>query len=89
MMCLLRRDFIRRILQRRMKSALKKLPDLLKHHRIVAVGETGLDFYRDYAPREVQERAFRAHIRLAREMDSAADYSQSGCRDAGVRRVGR
>lgn len=51
------------------ESALKKLPDLLKHHRIVAVGETGLDFYRDYAPREVQERAFRAHIRLAKEMD--------------------
>ena len=51
------------------EAALKKLPDLLKHHRIVAVGETGLDFYRDYAPREVQERAFRAHIRLAREMD--------------------
>ena len=51
------------------EAALKKLPALLKHHRIVAVGETGLDFYRDYAPREVQERAFRAHIRLAREMD--------------------
>ena len=50
------------------EAALKKLPALLKHHRIVAVGETGLDFYRDYAPRTVQERAFRAHIRLAREM---------------------
>ncbi len=50
------------------ESAIKKLPALLKHSRIVAVGETGLDFYRYYAPREVQERAFRAHIRLAREM---------------------
>ncbi len=49
-------------------AAMKKLPALLKHRRVVAVGETGLDFYRDYAPREVQERAFRAHIRLARDI---------------------
>jgi TatD DNase family protein len=31
----------------------------------VAVGETGLDFYRDRAPREDQERAFRAQIAIA------------------------
>ena len=49
-------------------SSLKKLPDLLARRRVVAVGETGLDFYRNYAPREVQERAFRVHIRLACEM---------------------
>jgi TatD DNase family protein len=33
----------------------------------VAIGETGLDFYRDYAPREDQERAFEAQIQLARD----------------------
>jgi len=33
----------------------------------VAVGETGLDFYRMHAPAEVQETAFRAHIELALE----------------------
>ena len=32
-----------------------------------AIGETGLDYYRDYAPRADQERAFAAHIELARE----------------------
>ena len=48
--------------------SLEKLPDLLARQQVVAVGETGLDFYRDYAPRDVQERAFRAHIRLACEM---------------------
>jgi TatD DNase family protein len=35
----------------------------------VAIGETGLDYYRDYAPREDQLRAFRAQIELARELD--------------------
>lgn len=47
--------------------SLGELEILLKHPKVVAVGETGLDFYRDYAPRDVQEDAFRAHIRLARE----------------------
>jgi len=50
------------------KNALAKLPDLLHHPRVVAVGETGLDHYRDYAPRDVQEKVFRAHIRFARDV---------------------
>lgn len=35
---------------------------------LVAIGETGLDFYRNLSPRERQEELFRAHIRLAREL---------------------
>ena len=35
---------------------------------LVAIGETGLDFYRNLSPRERQEEIFRAHIRLAREL---------------------
>jgi len=35
------------------------------HPRVRAIGETGLDYYRDYAPREDQQRAFEAHIDLA------------------------
>jgi TatD DNase family protein len=38
------------------------------HPRCLAIGETGLDDYRDYAPRADQERAFRAQIELAREL---------------------
>jgi TatD DNase family protein len=34
--------------------------------RVRAIGETGLDYYRDYAPREDQMRAFEAHIDLAK-----------------------
>ena len=45
------------------------LRDLARHPRCRAIGETGLDHYRDYAPRADQERAFRAQIELARELE--------------------
>lgn len=39
----------------------------LSDPRVRAVGETGLDYYRDYAPHDVQRRFFRRHVALARE----------------------
>jgi TatD DNase family protein len=49
-------------------DALAVLRDLAVDDRCVAIGETGLDYYRDYAPRADQERAFLAQIELAREV---------------------
>jgi TatD DNase family protein len=45
---------------------LAELEALAAHPRCVAIGETGLDYYREDTPREHQERAFSAHIALAR-----------------------
>ncbi|HVF77172.1 MAG TPA: TatD family hydrolase [Solirubrobacteraceae bacterium] len=45
---------------------LAELQALADHPRCVAIGETGLDYFRDYAPRADQERAFVAQIELAR-----------------------
>ena len=47
----------------------RAIEELVAHDRVVAVGETGLDFYRDAAPPEAQEVAFRAHIALAKSCD--------------------
>ena len=45
---------------------LAELTELAAHERCVAIGETGLDYYRDGAPAEDQRRAFLAQIELAR-----------------------
>jgi TatD DNase family protein len=45
-----------------------ELRELAAHPRCRAIGETGLDDYRDYAPRADQERAFRAQIEIAQEL---------------------
>ncbi len=46
---------------------LAELRALAEHPRCIAIGETGLDYYRDRAPHADQQRAFAAHIALARE----------------------
>lgn len=46
---------------------LAELAALAAHERCAAIGESGLDFYREGAPRADQERAFAAQIALARE----------------------
>jgi TatD DNase family protein len=46
---------------------LAELQALAAHERCRAIGETGLDFYREGAPPEDQRRAFAAQIGLARE----------------------
>jgi len=48
-------------------GALAGLRELAAHPRVVAIGETGLDYYRDRAPRDAQADAFAAQIALARE----------------------
>lgn len=44
---------------------LEKLEKLAALETVLAVGETGLDYYRDMSPRESQEQVFREHLRLA------------------------
>jgi TatD DNase family protein len=46
---------------------LAELRALAAHECCRAIGETGLDYFRDYAPRADQERAFHAQIELARD----------------------
>jgi TatD DNase family protein len=45
----------------------QNLEQLLKHPKVVAIGEIGLDYHYDFAPREVQRAAFIEQMRIARD----------------------
>jgi TatD DNase family protein len=49
-------------------ARLDELRELLAHERAVAVGETGLDFYRDYAPHDRQREIFERQLEVAAEL---------------------
>jgi len=48
---------------------LKILETFCCHEKCVAIGETGMDFYRDYAPEEMQNRSFRGQAELAKSLN--------------------
>jgi TatD DNase family protein len=50
-------------------AAAARIERLAADPRVAAVGETGLDYYRDRAPRADQQRAFRAQIEIARRVE--------------------
>jgi len=52
---------------------------LCRREECVAVGETGLDFFKEYSPRPDQEANFRWHLELARTLDQPVIVH---CRDA-------
>ncbi|MDP6409585.1 MAG: TatD family hydrolase [Planctomycetota bacterium] len=47
---------------------LEEIEALCRRETCVAVGETGLDYFKEYSPREDQLRAFRWHLELARQL---------------------
>jgi len=53
------------------EADLAELESLAAHERCLAIGETGLDFYRAGAPEDDQRRAFEAQIELARRTGKA------------------
>ena len=60
-------------------DGLSEIRALARSERVVAIGETGLDFYRDLSPRPAQEKAFTEHLALAGELGLPAIVH---CREA-------
>ena len=50
-------------------SDLSELRSMAKHDKVVAIGEIGLDYYRDNSPRDIQRKWFKKQIELAQELD--------------------
>ena len=57
----------------------QELSQVAKCEKVVAIGEIGLDYFRNYSPRDVQQAAFRRQLQLAQELDLPAIVH---CRDA-------
>jgi len=71
------------------EADLTELRALAAHERCRAIGETGLDFYREGAPRSDQERAFAAQIALARETGAPLVIHTRAAEDATLGQLAR
>jgi TatD DNase family protein len=78
------------------EETLAQLRRLCAEPEVVAVGEIGLDYFKEYAPRSAQQRAFRAQLAIAQELhkpvvihlrDAAEDLLQILKEHPGVRGV--
>lgn len=58
---------------------LAELAEVARHPRCVAIGETGRDDFRDYAPAEDQRRAFLGQIEIARELEKPLVIHTRAC----------
>ena len=65
------------------------IEELAGDPEVVAIGETGLDFYRDYAKATNQERAFCDHIALAKRLDKALVIHTRSSIDSAIEVLGR
>jgi TatD DNase family protein len=52
------------------EACLARIQDALEHdERVKALGEIGLDYFRDHAPHKVQQKAFHAQLELAKDLE--------------------
>lgn len=51
------------------EESARALRGLALDRQVVAIGETGLDYYRNLSPRKKQEEVFRWHLKLARQLN--------------------
>jgi len=51
------------------ENYLKQLETLAVHKKVVAIGEIGLDYYRDHSPRDIQRKAFEEQLELAKKLN--------------------
>ena len=61
------------------RTALEEVSALASEDKVVAIGETGLDFFRDWSPFDQQRKLFIASINLAKELKKPLIIH---CRDA-------
>lgn len=61
--------------------------EMAKHPKVLAIGEIGLDYYYETVPREIQIKAFRMQMELARELNMPVIVHERNAHDDGMRIV--
>lgn len=51
------------------EDAFNEIKGFSSHEKVIAIGETGLDYHYEYSPKDIQKKVFIKHIRLARELN--------------------
>lgn len=51
------------------ENSMDKLRELATNPKVVAIGEIGLDYYRNLSPKAIQKRAFETQLSLAQELN--------------------
>jgi len=62
-------------------AALAELAALARHPAVVAVGECGLDYFRDFSPRDLQRRAFAQQLEIAAALGKPVFLHQRDAHD--------
>ena len=68
-------------------SVIEQYRRMAKHPKVLAIGEIGLDYYYESVPREVQQKAFRMQMELARELKMPVIIHERDAHDDAMRIV--
>jgi len=69
------------------EEVIEKYRQMAKHPRVLAIGEIGLDYYYETVPREIQQKAFRMQMELARELKMPVIIHERDAHDDAMRIV--
>ena len=67
------------------ETVIEHYRQMAQHPKVLAIGEIGLDYYYETVPREVQQKAFRMQMALARELDMPVIVHERNAHDDGMR----
>ena len=69
------------------EEVLEQYRRMAQHPKVMAIGEIGLDYYYETIPRQVQQKAFRTQLALAKELDMPVIVHERNAHDDGMRIV--
>ena len=69
------------------EAVIEKYRQMAKHPKVLAIGEIGLDYYYETIPREIQQKAFRMQMELAKELNMPVIIHERNAHDDGMRIV--